>query len=95
MNYIVKKRHAISTTKGIVGPPVDPENPTEKEFITSKHFKNGQTGLQRLLQHKKCPIIVFEPKKEKEKEKSGEDVTVKDSQRPEKENEKSKGAVKK
>jgi len=55
--YIVKPGRSLSTAKGIVGPPVDPEKPTVKEIITVKHFKNGQKGLDTLLASKKCPIV--------------------------------------
>lgn len=93
MNYIVKKGHAISTAKGIIGPPVDPENPTQKEIVTIKHFKNGEKGLTAVLKHKKCPLIAFGEKPEKESENEQVQITEK-NQQPEKNN-KSKGAVKK
>lgn len=60
--YIVKSGHSLATAKGIVGPPIDPENPTQKEFITEKHFGNGKKGLANMLEHDKCPIIKFEKK---------------------------------
>jgi len=98
MKYIVKPGHALSTGKGIIGPPIDPENPTAKEIITEKNFKNGQKGLTALLQHKKCPLIVFEKKEntqQPEKEKVQTNVTTSNLQQTEKEKDKSKGAVKK
>ena len=88
--YIVKPRHSICTAKGIIGPPVDPENPTTKEIVTVEHFKNGEKGLTALLQHKKCPLAAFKSEK-----KAGENITEENLQQPEKENKKSKGAVKK
>lgn len=83
--YIVKPGHALSSAKGIIGPPVDPKNPTEKEIVTEKHFKNGQKGLTALLQHKKCPLVVFSDS-EKEKE---------EIEKNSKTNDKLKGAAKK
>lgn len=94
--YIVKSRHSICTAKGIIGPPVDPENPTSKEIVTVKHFKTGQRGLTALLQHKKCPLIALieKDKPRDNTEENQEEITKKDLQQPEKDN-KSKGAVKK
>jgi len=58
--YILKPGRALSTAKGIVGPPIDPEKPTVKEIITEKHFKSGSAGLNALLAHKNCPLQAFE-----------------------------------
>jgi len=68
--YILKPRRSISTAKGIVGPPVDPENPTSKELITVKHFKNGEKGLLAVLASKNCPLQAFEKLEKKLEEKS-------------------------
>ena len=58
--YILKPGRALSTAKGIVGPPADPENPTAKELVTEKHFKNWSAGLNALLAHKNCPLQALE-----------------------------------
>lgn len=59
--YILKPGRAISTTKGIVGPPADPKNPTEKELVTEKNFKkDGASIINALLARENCPIELFE-----------------------------------
>lgn len=92
MKYICKPGHSVSLAKGIIGPPVDPENPTAQEIITDKNFRNGSRGLTALLQHQNCPIVEFDPKPV---EKKKVQVTDEISQRPEEKEEKTKGAVKK
>lgn len=63
--YICKERHSVCTSKGIIGPPVDPDNPTKKEIITEKNFKNGQDAIKGLLARKvNCPIVEFKIVKE-------------------------------
>lgn len=63
--YICKERHSVITAKGIVGPPVNPDNPTEKEIITAKNFRNGQAAIDGLLSRKvNCPIVEFKIAKE-------------------------------
>lgn len=58
--YIVKEGKALCTAKGIVGAPIDPKNPTQKELITVEHFRNGEKGLNDLLKSESCPIKKFE-----------------------------------
>jgi hypothetical protein len=59
--YILKPGRAISTAKGIIGPPVDPQKPTEKELVTEKNFKkDGASIINALLARKNCPIELFE-----------------------------------
>jgi len=59
--YILKPGRAISTAKGIIGPPADPKNPTEKELVTEKNFKkNGASIINILLARENCPIELFE-----------------------------------
>jgi len=67
MNYIVKKGKAISTTKGIIGAPVDPLNPTEREIITIDHFSNGQKGLDAMLASPNCVLEHFSKQQVSEK----------------------------
>ncbi len=71
--YIVKKGRSIATGKGIIGAPVDPKHPTEKEIITVKHFGgfvikgleekeiNAQTKLDLVLASEKCPLEEYNP----------------------------------
>ena len=86
MKYICKDGHSLVTMRGIIGPPVDPEKPTNQEIITEKDFRNGKTGLTKLLQHKKCPIMALNEKKPEVvfDEKKPDSVTDEDSQQPEK-----------
>jgi hypothetical protein len=71
--YIVKKGKSISTGKGIVGAPVDPKYPTEKEIITVKHFKNGQAGLDAVLASEKCVLELFYELEESKNQGADED----------------------
>ena len=90
MKYICKPGHSVSLAKGIIGPPVDPENPTKDEIITENNFRNGKKGLTALLQHPKCPIVSFEKVETKQVP-----VADKVSQQSEEKKDKSKGAEKK
>lgn len=59
MDYICNERKSIMTKRGVIGPPIDPGNPTTDEIITAKDFINGEKDIQRLLAHKNKPIIPF------------------------------------
>lgn len=68
--YIVKKGRSILTGKGVIGEPLDPKNPTEKEIITVKHFGGSNKGLTEniaqakldlVLASEKCPLEEYKP----------------------------------
>ena len=72
MNYIVNKGCSVSTKRGIIGSPKDPENPTREEIITANDFETGEKSIEHLLNHKNKPITPYEPEEKLPDDKGGD-----------------------